>query len=741
MSGMAVRGKVRITVLVVSCLLMLWSIAGSTAYAHANVIRSIPANGDTLATSPTTVIAWFDEQPNSVQSRLDVFDANLNQIDLRNTTVAAQDAHQLSVSLPANLPHGTYTVRWSAVSAIDGHRTAGTFVFGVGSAPTGTAPTTPTAAANPLEAAIRWLNILAITLLSGTILIGFLVLRPTLVVARFPALTLQRLLYAAVALALIGIVLDLLVSTTNADNVGFFAALSSERWINQLFTTRYGIVLLARAALLSFVVFWLGTHRLSLTNISQRTWLAGLVLAAALLLTLSANSHNAASALWPGLSLAVDWAHLVGVAAWIGGLCVLAAVLPGLKPDERRAILAQFSSVATICVGVLALTGLYSAALQIYQVSDLWQSDYGRWLSLKLIIIAALLLLGLANNRALRQAKGLRQRKAVAHQVSAVQQRVMIEAILGIVVLLVVGFLAASPPPAPPDTPADRTLTQTQVEGDVSAALRISPNVPGQNTYSALVKLNDQPLETAKRVRLRFILPDIGLQGSWVVLQPEAGGRYTASGTELSAVGEWRIQFEVSINDQRDDVRLVYPWTVSSAQVGRVAAQPRPVNTLALGLMSMAVVVVLGTRALEVVRRYGRRAERALIGGIGLAIGGWLLITVGVSALQNAQSGVPAVNPIPPNTASITQGQALYQQICQVCHGPQGLGDGPNAASLSVPPANLRVHIALHPDNELYRIITQGSGAMPPVGTNLTPDQRWHLVNFLRTIEADAVGK
>ncbi len=60
---------------------------------------------------------------------------------------------------------------------------------------------------------------------------------------------------------------------------------------------------------------------------------------------------------------------------------------------------------------------------------------------------------------------------------------------------------------------------------------------------------------------------------------------------------------------------------------------------MALGLMSMTVVIVVGvlaSRAPAALRRYGKRAERAFIIGIGLLIGVSLLISLAAAALQSA---------------------------------------------------------------------------------------------------------
>jgi len=60
----------------------------------------------------------------------------------------------------------------------------------------------------------------------------------------------------------------------------------------------------------------------------------------------------------------------------------------------------------------------------------------------------------------------------------------------------------------------------------------------------------------------------------------------------------------------------------------------------------------------------------------------------------------------PPDRA---RGKAVYERHCQGCHGPNGRGDGPAAASLKVPPTNFqRFQSFLKSDEELLRTIEHG---------------------------------
>jgi putative copper resistance protein D len=88
---------------------------------------------------------------------------------------------------------------------------------------------------------------------------------------------------------------------------------------------------------------------------------------------------------------------------------------------------------------------------------------------------------------------------------------------------------------------------------------------------------------------------------------------------------------------------------------------------------------------------------------------------------------------------SIVQGQALYRTHCQGCHGAAGYGDGPAAAGLPRPPADLTApHAAAHTAGDLYWWVTHGipGSGMPAFGDRLPPEARWDVINFVRALGA-----
>ena len=92
-------------------------------------------------------------------------------------------------------------------------------------------------------------------------------------------------------------------------------------------------------------------------------------------------------------------------------------------------------------------------------------------------------------------------------------------------------------------------------------------------------------------------------------------------------------------------------------------------------------------------------------------------------------------NPVPAQKGSVEAGKAVFTQICFTCHGTAGKGDGPAATScLPQKPANFtNPKVWEQTDGALYWKISQGRGVMPKFEGALTPEQRWNVINYLRT--------
>jgi mono/diheme cytochrome c family protein len=92
-------------------------------------------------------------------------------------------------------------------------------------------------------------------------------------------------------------------------------------------------------------------------------------------------------------------------------------------------------------------------------------------------------------------------------------------------------------------------------------------------------------------------------------------------------------------------------------------------------------------------------------------------------------------NPIPATPASVQKGGELFAIYCTPCHGAQGKGNGPVSTKF-VPPADL-TNADLQKgrtDGYWQSYMSVGGAVMPSYGEALSAEERWHVVNFLRTL-------
>src|SRR5438477_13085420 len=92
-------------------------------------------------------------------------------------------------------------------------------------------------------------------------------------------------------------------------------------------------------------------------------------------------------------------------------------------------------------------------------------------------------------------------------------------------------------------------------------------------------------------------------------------------------------------------------------------------------------------------------------------------------------------NPIASDAQSLAAGKIVYRKQCQSCHGGIGKGDGPGAKDLTVSPSDLSdSSLWSQSDGELFWKITEGKKPMPAFRKLLNDEQRWHVVNYIRTL-------
>src|SRR5690606_38323208 len=91
--------------------------------------------------------------------------------------------------------------------------------------------------------------------------------------------------------------------------------------------------------------------------------------------------------------------------------------------------------------------------------------------------------------------------------------------------------------------------------------------------------------------------------------------------------------------------------------------------------------------------------------------------------------------------AVVALGREVYYEHCAACHGERGRGDGPGAAGLYPPPADLTAeHFFHHSDHRLLEWVTHGipGSAMPAFKDRLTLEERQAVISFIRQLGSGA---
>jgi copper transport protein len=373
----------------------LWLLAtGPAAAAHGVLRSSEPAGGSSLERAPAAVTLRFSERPDPGLSTVRVLDSGGRVVAGGPAQAVAGEPLELRVPA-ARLPDGAYTVAWRIVSAVDGHRTDGVFGFGVG--PAGAAGLPPTQAVaevqtgpalGPLAVAGRWAWYWGLALLVGAAATGLLVFggrlpgRPVVLLALAVAAAAGGLVaMTAAAQADAGVPLgDLLGSTTG-------------RW------------LVWRAAMVAAVgaaVWWLlarpATEGATTHPGARRPLLAVGVAAGMGMLVHALAGHAAGPSSLRLLNLSAQWAHLLAVGVWIGGLAWL---FVGLRHHDTsgsaRQVVVRFSKLAGTSLAVVVATGVARTLDELGGWGRLVDSGFGLALDLKLVLFAGLVGLGALN--------------------------------------------------------------------------------------------------------------------------------------------------------------------------------------------------------------------------------------------------------------------------------------------------------------------------------------------------------
>lgn len=101
------------------------------------------------------------------------------------------------------------------------------------------------------------------------------------------------------------------------------------------------------------------------------------------------------------------------------------------------------------------------------------------------------------------------------------------------------------------------------------------------------------------------------------------------------------------------------------------------------------------------------------------------------------ESAVKMKNPVKSDDGSLKEGKELWSQHCKSCHGAKGKGDGPKSEKIDISCGDFSsAEFTKLSDGELYWKTTEGRKPMPSFKEELSDNERWTLVNYMRTLSS-----
>jgi len=88
----------------------------------------------------------------------------------------------------------------------------------------------------------------------------------------------------------------------------------------------------------------------------------------------------------------------------------------------------------------------------------------------------------------------------------------------------------------------------------------------------------------------------------------------------------------------------------------------------------------------------------------------------------------------------LERGRARFDVYCATCHGVTGNGESVVARHMTLrkPPSLVAEPVRSFPPGRIFQVISRGYGLMPEYGTELSVEERWAVVGYLRALDLSA---
>jgi len=104
-------------------------------------------------------------------------------------------------------------------------------------------------------------------------------------------------------------------------------------------------------------------------------------------------------------------------------------------------------------------------------------------------------------------------------------------------------------------------------------------------------------------------------------------------------------------------------------------------------------------------------------------------------------AGKYLVNPLPVSKSVLELGQKKYDIYCSPYHGYHGEGDSRLRGQFPNPPSLHSEKVRNWSDGRIFHVITEGQNIMPSYSSQLTEDERWAIIHYIRVLQRSLNAK
>ncbi len=447
------------------------------------------------------------------------------------------------------------------------------------------------------------------------------------------------------------------------------------------------------------------------------------------------------SGIYPFLGLII---HVVSVAIWLGGLGILLALylfgsgsIEPLANQYKKHLEYRFFQTTLILLLLSLVSGAILMTSNVHDFAVMDFTRYGRYLSIKLYLVAAIIIFILLEITRLKSLFVPAEADQKANLKTNTIPANIIKSILLVFILLCSGILTRIDPPkiAPFINPQTWQLS-----------------VEGQN-----VQIDMQPVAGSTiDIRFEVFLPETLMQMQPLNMEFDLYASDTDAGTyhgeviqvsqnsfqgeaTLPAPGNWQLVLNVNMADgamlsgNQSFVVPSQPLVEDVRTYLSISAITYSHSNIIKFLVGIGLVLVYGWM---VRRGFSRQVSSllVLVGLAGFALGISFLISV---TLVRTYPSTYWKNPQTYSSDSINQGRIKYIEHCSECHGDNGAGDGGWAIdNRGRIPDLASQHMDVHTDGELYWWNARGISSleMPPFENEISDTDNWNIIYYIRSL-------